>query len=242
MIRNRTKKENKTCWIQKEDALYHYKNGRIHKDNGPAVIFPDKEVWYHYGKIHRDNDLPAVIYKDGSKEWYCKGKRHRLGGNPARIKIIKGGIIKEWWLEDEIHLQECSEKFLKGELIHYINHFLNGTKVSGSYGYSTELKESFVKLIFLGSGHTDLNHYHSYGDIPSVVRKSWFRKRETKEWHCAGKLHREYGPAVIYSNGDKEWWIHGERHRLDGPAVEYANGNKIWFEYGRFVRRKIKCT
>ena len=29
----------------------------------------------------------------------------------------------------------------------------------------------------------------------------------TKEWHLNGKLHREDGPAVEYSNGDKRWYL-----------------------------------
>ena len=242
MIRNNLRKENKTGWVKKDNVLFYYTKGKIHKENAPAAIYPDKEVWYCQGKIHRENDLPAVIHKDGSKEWYCKGKRHRLGGNPACIKIVKGGTIKQWWLEDEMHMQKFLEKHEEGELTSYVNYFLNGNKVLGVQNLQKELRETFVKLISLGSNHTNLNHYHSYADIPSVVRKSWFRKTETKEWHYMGKLHRKYGPAVIYSNGDKEWWFNGERHRLDGPAVEYSNGNKIWFEYGRFIKRKRKCT
>lgn len=33
-----------------------------------------------------------------------------------------------------------------------------------------------------------------------------------------GKLHRVYGPAVEWLNGDNEWWINGRMHRLNGPA------------------------
>lgn len=45
-------------------------------------------------------------------------------------------------------------------------------------------------------------------------------------------LHREDGPAVIYSNGTKRWYIDGLLHRIDGPAVEWATGQKQWFIHG----------
>jgi hypothetical protein len=47
-----------------------------------------------------------------------------------------------------------------------------------------------------------------------------------------GKLHRENGPAVEFTNGDKSWYINGKWHREDGPAVEHADGYKWWFLNG----------
>jgi len=49
----------------------------------------------------------------------------------------------------------------------------------------------------------------------------------------SGKLHRDDGPAVEYSNGRKEWWIDGKRHREDGPAIMLSNGDEEWFINGR---------
>jgi hypothetical protein len=51
-----------------------------------------------------------------------------------------------------------------------------------------------------------------------------------KEWRYHGKRHREFGPAVIFCNGDKEWWYEGNLHRLDGPAVESDGYNEYWIE------------
>ena len=33
----------------------------------------------------------------------------------------------------------------------------------------------------------------------------------TKSWWLNGKLHREDGPAVKYSDGTKEWYLNGEK-------------------------------
>jgi hypothetical protein len=51
----------------------------------------------------------------------------------------------------------------------------------------------------------------------------------TKRWILNGKLHREDGPALEYSNGDKAWYINDKLHRLYGPAVERTSGYKAWY-------------
>ena len=42
-------------------------------------------IYYYKNKYHRENDLPAVIYSDGSKEYYKNNKYHRDGDKPAVI-------------------------------------------------------------------------------------------------------------------------------------------------------------
>jgi len=61
--------------------------------------------------------------------------------------------------------------------------------------------------------------------------KNGFYKDEygTQEWWVNGKLHREDGPAVIWSTGHQEWWVNGNPHREDGPAVIHANGTQEWW-------------
>ena len=57
-----------------------------------------------------------------------------------------------------------------------------------------------------------------------------------KRWYLNGKLHREDGPAIEYSNGDKYWYLNGKLHRVDGPAIEYVNGDKYWYLNGELHR------
>ena len=33
------------------------------------------------------------------------------------------------------------------------------------------------------------------------------------EYRLHGKLHREDGPAIEFSNGFKQWWLDGERFK-----------------------------
>ena len=33
----------------------------------------------------------------------------------------------------------------------------------------------------------------------------------------------------VSSDGAKFWYLNGKLHREDGPAVEYSNGDKRWY-------------
>jgi|SRR5579859_4154648 len=57
----------------------------------------------------------------------------------------------------------------------------------------------------------------------------------TKRWFLNGKLHREDGPAVEYTDGYKAWYLNDELHREDGPAVEFTDGYKDWYYHGELI-------
>jgi hypothetical protein len=58
----------------------------------------------------------------------------------------------------------------------------------------------------------------------------------TKHWYKEGKLHREDGPAIIWTDGYKSWYKEGKYHRENGPAIERLNGQKEWFKEGNHHR------
>jgi hypothetical protein len=58
----------------------------------------------------------------------------------------------------------------------------------------------------------------------------------TVRYMVGGRLHREDGPALEYSNGSKEWHIKGRQHREGGPAVITAEGNQYWMQNGQYHR------
>ena len=70
------------------------KNGKRHCANGPAVSGRDGQEWYWKGKLHRENG-PAVIRTTGYQAWYRHGKRHRDDGPAA----IHGNGLLEWWVD-----------------------------------------------------------------------------------------------------------------------------------------------
>jgi len=59
------------------------------------------KYWYLDGKLHRE-DGPAVEYADGTKWWYLDGKRHREDG-PA---IERANGPKSWWLNGKLVTEE----------------------------------------------------------------------------------------------------------------------------------------
>ena len=55
--------------IRKKMEVYQDSEGRYHRVDGPAVIWPSgQQEWWVNGKRHREND-PAYIGADGSQEW-----------------------------------------------------------------------------------------------------------------------------------------------------------------------------
>lgn len=57
-------------------------------------------------------------------------------------------------------------------------------------------------------------------------------------WYYNGQKHRENGPAVIHPDEVKSWWLHGKRHRLDGPAIErpaHFSLKSEWWYQGKHV-------
>lgn len=57
--------ENKSEW---------YLGDKLHKENGPAVVFADgTQEWWIDGKRHREDDA-AIIFADGQKKYFIEGK------------------------------------------------------------------------------------------------------------------------------------------------------------------------
>lgn len=78
-----------------------------------------KYYYYNHEKlIHRSFDLPAIIWRNGSKEWFYKGFLHRLIGpaqnlsnfNQKRRYYFGGFQSKESGCgKDELYYNPCGE-------------------------------------------------------------------------------------------------------------------------------------
>lgn len=63
----------------------------------PASILGDgTRKWYSYGQLHRENG-PAIEYPNGDRDWYCDGKLHREDG-PA---IERANGSHQYWRDGE---------------------------------------------------------------------------------------------------------------------------------------------
>jgi len=67
--------------------------------------------WFLNGRRHR-GDGPAMEWADGSKEWYLNGRRHREEG-PA-VEYFNGS--KEWYLNGKEITEEFHAKLTQGSI------------------------------------------------------------------------------------------------------------------------------
>ena len=82
--------------ITENNCIEYKLNGNFHREDGPAVIWPDgTKEWWINGKRHKE-DGPAFIRED-HKEWWINYKRHRIDG-PA-VTFQNGE--KQWWVLDK---------------------------------------------------------------------------------------------------------------------------------------------
>lgn len=74
------------CWS-------HYVDGKLHRIDGPAIIYDNGTIkWYQNGKRHRE-DGPAFEYYNGMKYWYYNDQLHRLDGPAVEFPNYK----KTWY-------------------------------------------------------------------------------------------------------------------------------------------------
>lgn len=82
-----------------EDISIYYMNGKIHRDDLPAMIYSDgSECWYLNDNLHRDGG-PAINYANGYQAWYNNGALHREDG-PA---VIYENGKEMWYLNNKIY-------------------------------------------------------------------------------------------------------------------------------------------
>ena len=71
------------------------KEGRLHREDGPAVEFADGDkLWYKNGQLHRE-DGPAIEEAiGGTRGWYQSGEYYRRDG-PS---IERAREYKSWYI------------------------------------------------------------------------------------------------------------------------------------------------
>lgn len=94
--------------IDNHGNIFYYKNDKLHRTDGPAVIKDRDESWFINGRLHR-SDGPAIIRKDdqggGQEEWWLSGKRHRSNG-PAVITFYKNALAYRYFINDQLHRED----------------------------------------------------------------------------------------------------------------------------------------
>ena len=85
-----------TQLIRNNYIYYYNKFGKLENVNDlPAVIYPDgTRLWFYNGEYHRVSNGPTIEYPDGSKYWHKYGTLHRENNLPA---IILADGRKYWY-------------------------------------------------------------------------------------------------------------------------------------------------
>ena len=89
--------ENKpTCEIDAYGNKRWYVDGKIHREDGPAIILhTGTEIWCFDGEYHR-LDGPAYIWVNSTPEWWFNG-------------YYVDDMIKSWAEENDIDLDNLTE-------------------------------------------------------------------------------------------------------------------------------------
>lgn len=85
------------CRGLRDDLEYRNSENNLHRIYGPAYISSNYKVeeWYKNGELHRANG-PARTHND-NKWYYTDGKLHRLDGPAVDAK----GHPKEYWIDGQ---------------------------------------------------------------------------------------------------------------------------------------------
>jgi hypothetical protein len=80
------------CLRLKREAFYWYKEGKLHRIDGPAIEYRNgTKFWYLKGLMHRI-DGPACEYSDGRIAWHIEGEEFCA---TKLFSLIKNSIFLE---------------------------------------------------------------------------------------------------------------------------------------------------
>jgi hypothetical protein len=175
-------REDGPAYIGADGTKAWYKNGKLHRVDGPAIEFPNgTKQWCLNDNLHRE-DGPAIEYANGAKDWYLNGKLHREDG-PA---VEQADGLKEWWLNGQCHRED---------------------------GPAVERADGCKEWWLNGKRHRE--------DGPACEHPDG-----SKEWYLNGGRHREDGPAVEWSDGYTAWWLNGIPYTEFNWKIAVAELNK----------------
>ena len=187
--------------------LSWYNQGHLHREDGPAIIYPDgRTEWYQDDWLHRE-DGPAIEWPNGGKHWYQRGKKHREDG-PAENTLLGG---ETWYLYGKLH---------RGDgLPAVVNH---DTGEQSWYEHGVHYREDGLPHFINQYGAQAW--YDKQGELHREDGPAWVDLDE-EAWYTHGKINRDGNlPAVINSMEGTEIYAHdGIACREDGPAIIRSN-------------------
>lgn len=187
-----------------------YTNGKLHRDNHPAVIIPEYiKIWCEDATIHRVG-APAVIGTDGTEMWVLNGKFHR---DDSGTTLYDSPALT---LRSECDMLMVNEG-------HSTNHGSGGNGTVSIYmgridqgDYSRSQHKPMYGWYMMGKLHRTARGLigGTVTQLPALILRSGSRY-----WYKEGKKHRDPDngvdmPAGIIVGGKPQYWRNGEKYKL----------------------------
>lgn len=197
----------------------------------PAVIRKNgTREWWQNGERFRENDLPHVVHEDGTQEWFIGRLPGRNGDKPA---TIYADGTREWCIDGRLDRADD-----KPSLIH-----ANGTLQWNCKGRPHRDKRSPTGELLPAVIHPD-------GTCEYWIHGERCDANCQQQKQDAGLYSDEKGSVgaaqmtiVAHGSGKREWRQNGQLHRVekgpDGltlPAIIFDSGRKEWYQNGQLHR------
>lgn len=187
--------------INSDDEVLFLKEGVIHREDGPAMLYKSMIAYVKNGHYHR-LDGPAIIKSDGVEEYLIEDKHYssKKEWEAARDRYVRiEKILKYYELDKIVKVQDVVE-------VQEPN-----SKPSDNFTGVTISKTDTVVFWKDGKQHRDNDEFCFYNDfnLTYAIR--------TKRVN--GKLHSTTGPAWIDKGGD-EYFLDGVRFGSNKTAWE----------------------
>jgi len=205
----------------KENYRAYHKEGKLHKENGPAVITPKYERYFMEGEEMSKPDFFEKIDFSGFKiderfvkeyqdSWKKDKEKEIYNQEKSEFDKVKNDLL------NAINTEKKKQQTLLDQYpgsIKVINTWHNG-KSRRVITYNDKVvveDENLCRIETLNKGA----QLHSFDDKPAIkYLRKWGDKNSfaKKEWYQNGKRHRENGAAIEYASGLKEYWYEGKKY------------------------------
>ena len=207
LIRNDAKNiQSKERKIQFKDKVIWLKNGKLHREDGPAIEKADgTKEWRIHGKLHREGG-PAIKIPGEYEAWQIHGELHR-GDGPAFEKVNGD---KSWYLYGKLHRKKGPAVEKADGSKHW---YLNGIR---------HREDGPASIDSDGNKFWHINGRQHRNDGPASVYSDG-----TKVWWLNNDKHREDGPAIEWANGTKEFYLYNKKYDNKKEWLDSVTGIKI---------------
>ncbi len=108
-------------YIDSYNNVCYIKNGKLHRENGPAVECADgTKSWWVNDERHRE-DGPAVEFAGGSKEWFVDGKQYSYNEYKRMMARAGGATLLNWYEFDTRDLKDGCYMSHEGDICYIKN-------------------------------------------------------------------------------------------------------------------------